>query len=168
MKKLFAALSLGMLVVGSSYAQTTTPQQNQNPRSVQRDAMKNRAQKSPEEMAQKRTDKLAQKLELNASQTNQLQALNQRHAQEMKAMRESHRATGEKTAEEKAKMQEARKASHDKWQTELKGILTPQQFAKYEADKAEMKQKRGEGKKGRKGGEFKKKGDYKNKQQQGM
>jgi periplasmic protein CpxP/Spy len=167
MKKLIAALSLSMLVAGSAYAQTTTTQQDRKPRSEMRGAMQNKAQKSPEEMAQMKTDRMAQKLELNTSQKNQLQALNLRHAQETKAMRESHKATGEKTAEQRTQMQEARKASHDKWQTELKGILSAEQFAKYEADKAEMKEKRGEGKKGHKGGDHKKRGDYQKKQQQG-
>ncbi|WP_299709160.1 DUF4890 domain-containing protein [uncultured Pontibacter sp.] len=167
MKKLIAALSLGVLVAGSAYAQTsTTTQQDRKPRSEMRAAMKHKAQKNPEEMAQMKTDRMAQRLELNASQKNQLQALNLRHAQEMKAMRESYKATGEKTAEQRAQMQEARKASHNKWQAELKGILSAEQFAKYETDKAEMKQKRAEGKKGRKG-DFQKKGDYQKKQQQG-
>lgn len=159
MKKLIAVLSLGMLVAGSSYAQTTTPQKDQKPRSEYRGANGDRVQKTPEEMAQMKTDRMAQKLELNASQKNQLQALNLRHAQEMKAMRESHKAAGEKTAEDRAKMQEARKASHDNWQAELKSILTTEQFAKYEADhdemKSSMKHKRGEGKKA---GKYKKQG----------
>jgi periplasmic protein CpxP/Spy len=160
MKKLIAALSLSMLVVGSAYAQTTTTQQDRKPRSEMRAAMKHKAQKNPEEVAQMKTDRMAQKLELSEAQKNQLQTLNLRHAQEMKAMRESHKAAGEKTAEQRTQMQEARKASHNQWQAELKGILSAEQFAKYEADKAEMKQKRGEGKKGHKGGDSKKKGDY--------
>lgn len=94
-----------------------------------------------------RTERMAQKLELNGSQKNQLQALNLRHAQEMKAMREGHKAAGERTGEDRAKMKETNKLSHEKWQAELKSILTDQQFARYEADKAEMKQKRGEGRK---------------------
>jgi periplasmic protein CpxP/Spy len=151
MKKLIAVLSLGMLVAGSAYAQTTTPQKDQKARSEQRAAKGDRAQKSPEDMAKMRTEKLAQKLDLNASQKNQLQALNMRHAEEMKAMRESYKTTGEKTAEDKAKMKEAKQASHDKRQAELKGILTQQQYAKYEADKSEMRAKRGEGKEGYKG-----------------
>jgi periplasmic protein CpxP/Spy len=169
MKKLIAALSLGMLVAGSAYAQTTTtPQKDQKPRSEMRGAKGDRAQKTPEEMAQMKTDRMAQKLELSEAQKNQLQALNLRHAQETKAMRESHKAVGEKTAEQRTQMQESKKASHEEWQAELKGILSAEQFAKYEADKAEMKEKHGEGKKGHKGGDFKKKGDYQKKQQQGM
>ncbi|MCP2045618.1 DUF4890 domain-containing protein [Pontibacter sp. HSC-36F09] len=168
MKKIIAALSLGMLVAGSSaYAQTTTKPQDQKPRSEMRGAMKDRAQKSPEEMAQMKTDMMAQKLELSASQKNQLQKLNMRHAQEMKAMQESHKATTEKTPEQRAQMQEARKVSHEKWQAELKSILSAEQYAKYETDRAEMKQKRADGKRGHKSGEHKKRGEYK-KQQQGM
>jgi periplasmic protein CpxP/Spy len=151
MKKLIAVLSLGMLVAGSAYAQTTTTQKDQKARSEQRAAKGDRAQKSPEDMAKMRTEKLAQKLDMNASQKNQLQALNMRHAEEMKAMRESYKTTGEKTAEDKAKMKEAKQASHDKRQAELKGILTPQQFAKYEAEKSEMKARHGEHKEGYKG-----------------
>ncbi|PVY39241.1 DUF4890 domain-containing protein [Pontibacter virosus] len=173
MKKLIAVLSLGMLVAGSSvYAQTTTKPQDQKPRNEMRGAMKNRVQKSPEAIAQMKTDRLAQKLELSAAQKNQLQELNMRQAQEMKAMRESHKATGEKTPELRAQMQEARKANHEKWQTELKSILSAEQYAKYEANREEMKQKRADRKKGLKSGEHKqsgerqKRGEYK-KQEQG-
>lgn len=170
MKKLIAALSLGMLVAGgSAYAQTTTTKQDRNPRSEMRQGMKD---KSPEEMAQQRTEKMSQKLDLDANQKNQLQALNMRHAQEMKAMRESHKAAADKTPEQKAQMQEARKASHDKWQTELKSILTTEQYAKYETDREQMKGKRGEGRQGMKPGEHKKSGEHKKrgeyKKQQGM
>ncbi|MBD1398543.1 DUF4890 domain-containing protein [Pontibacter sp. JH31] len=160
MKKLIAVLSIGMLVAGSSYAQTTTPQKDKKPRSEYRGAKGDKAQKTPEEKAQMKTDRMAQKLELNASQKNKLQALNLRHAQEMKAMHERYKATGEKTAEDRTRMQEARKVSHDKWKAELKRILTAEQFAKFEADRDEMhdhmKHKRGEDRKGHKGGEHKK------------
>ncbi len=163
MKKLIAALSLGMLVAGgSALAQTTTTKQDQKPRSEMRQGMKD---KSPEEMAQQRTERMAQKYDLNANQKNQLQALNMRHAQEMKAMRENHKeATAEKSPEQRAQMQEARKASHDKWHAELKGILSAEQYAKYEADQAQMKEKRGEARKGMKSGEHKKRGEYKKQQ----
>ncbi|MBX0334072.1 DUF4890 domain-containing protein [Pontibacter sp. HSC-14F20] len=173
MKKLIAAFSLGILVAGSSaYAQTTTKQQDQKPRSEMRGAMKDRAQKSPEGMAQMKTDRMAQKLELSASQKNQLQELNMRQAQEMKTMRESHKATREKTAEQRTQMKEDRKANHEKWQTELKSILSAEQYAKYEADHEQMKQKRVDGRKGMKPGEHKQSGEHKKrgefrKQQQG-
>jgi periplasmic protein CpxP/Spy len=170
MKKLIAALSLGMLVAGgSAYAQTTTTKQDRKPRSEMRQGMKD---KSPEEMAQQRTERLAQRLDLNATQKNQLQALNMRQAQEMKAMRESHKAAADKTPEQRAQMQEARKAHHDKWQAELKGILTAEQYVKYETDRDQMHQKRGEARKGtrpnehKKSGEHKKRGEYKKQQGQ--
>ena len=174
MKKIIAALSLGMLVAGSSaYAHTTTKPQDQKPRNEMRGAMKDKAQKSPEEKAQMKTERMAEKLELSAAQKNQLQELNMRQAQEMKAMHESHKATSEKTPEQRAQMQEARKASHEKWQAELKSILSTEQYDKYETDRAEMKQKRADGKKRHKSGEHKKSGEHQKrgeykKQQQGM
>lgn len=162
MKKLIAALSLGMLVAGSSvYAQTTTPKQDQKPRSEMRKAMKD---KSPEEMAQMRTDRMAKRYDLSANQKNQLQALNTRQAQEMKAKREGYKASAERTPEQKAQMQEARKANQDKYQAEFKNILTADQYAKYEADEAQMKEKRAEARKGGKSGEHKKRGEYKKQQ----
>ena len=158
MKKIIAVLSLGMLVVGSSFAQTV-PQKNQQEkraRMEQRGDRSERTKKSPEEMAQLKTERMAQKLDLTAAQKNQLQALNLRQAEEMKAMRESM-----KGSEDRTKIREARKASHDKWQAELKSILTAEQYAKYEADHEQMQQKRAEGKKGLKSGEYKKSGEHK-------
>jgi hypothetical protein len=158
MKKIIAVLSLGMLVVGSSYAQTVPQedQRDQKKRTEYRTAQGDKIKRSPEEMARIKTERLSQKLDLSATQKNQLQALNMRQAEEMKAMRESYKGT-----EDKAKMREAKKANHDKWQSELKSILTEKQYAQYEADRAEMRKKRGEkkpGHKGHKSGEMKKQG----------
>ncbi|MHC2992255.1 hypothetical protein OB13_11885 [Pontibacter sp. HJ8] len=147
-----------MLVAGSSYAQTT-PQKDQKDRKARTELQGARAEKvrkSPEEMARMKTERLSQKLDLNATQKNQLQALNLRQAEEMKAMRERYKGT-----EDKAQLREAKKASHDKWQAELKSILTEKQYTQYEADRVEMHHKRGEGKSGhksQKSGEMKKQG----------
>jgi hypothetical protein len=157
MKKIIAVLSLGMLVAGSTYAQTV-PQKEQQEKSVrteQRGDRAERAKKNPEEMAQVKTERMAQKLDLTAAQKDQLQALNLRQAQEMKAMRENL-----KSSEDRTKIRKARKASHDKWQAELKSILTEKQYAQYEVERAQMR-KRSEAKEGfkgraHKGGEHKK------------
>ena len=151
MKKIMAVLSLGILVAGSSYAQTVPQkdQQEKRARIEHRAERAERAKKSPEEMAQLKTERMAQKLDLTATQKNQLQALNLRQAEEMKAMRESL-----KGSEDRTKIREVRKASHDKWQAELKSILTEKQYAQYEADRAQMS-KRSEAKEGFKGRAYK-------------
>jgi periplasmic protein CpxP/Spy len=154
MKKIIVMLSLGVLVAGSSYAQTT-PQKDKKERTEQRGAKKgyakgDKAKKSPEERAQLRTEKMSERYELNASQKNQLQALNMRQAKEKQSMRANY-----KGAEDKSQMRDTMKANHAKWQAELKGILTAQQFAKYEADREEMRSKM-ENRKG--------KGDWKGKE----
>lgn len=134
-----------MLVVGSSYAQTIPQksQQEKKARMEQRGMRADKAKKSPEEMAQMRTERLAKKLELTASQKNQLQALNLRHVQEMKAQRE-----GLKGTEDKAQKRAAMKASREKYHAELKGMLSAEQYAKYEVIRAEKRAKHRERKTG--------------------
>lgn len=138
MKKIAIMFSLGVLMAGTSFAQTqTSPQKNKKAHTEHRGAKQDgvkKARKSPEEMAQMRTDKMSEQLGLNAFQKNQLQALNLKQAQEMQAMRGT-----KKNAENRSQAREARKASHARWQAELKSILSAQQYAKYEANQAEKR-----------------------------
>ncbi|QCR24358.1 DUF4890 domain-containing protein [Pontibacter sp. SGAir0037] len=136
MKKIIVMLSLGVLVAGSSFAQTA-PQKDKKARTEQRGPGKGqdgKEKRTPEERAQLRTERMSERLELNASQKQKVQALHLKQAKEMQAMR-----ADAKSKEDAGKNREAMKARHVQYDAELKGILTPQQYAKYQADQAEMR-----------------------------
>ncbi|MFD2248618.1 DUF4890 domain-containing protein [Pontibacter ruber] len=133
MKKIVVMLTLGLLVTGSSFAQNTTAQENK-PRTEHRGHRGDKARKSPEEMATRRTEKMVQTLNLNKSQQRKLQALNLKRAQEMQAM---HAKRGEATSRQS--MRSEKKASKARYEAELKDILNKKQYAKYEAQREEMR-----------------------------
>ncbi len=131
-------LTLGVLVAGSTFAQTA-PNQDNRARTENRGAKKGHAHKAkgtrtPEERAQLRTERLSQRLELSEAQTNQLRALHLKQINENKALRGEAR-------KQKGEARVARKTNHEKYEAELKGILTDQQFAKYQQDREEMRSK---------------------------
>jgi periplasmic protein CpxP/Spy len=133
MKKLIVMLTLGLLVTGSSFAQTA-PQKDKKQRMEQRGKRVQENRKTPEQMAAKRTEMLTKKLDLNKSQQKKLQALNLKQAQEMQAMRAQR---GEATNRES--MRSERKASKARYEAELKDILNKKQYAQYEAHREEMR-----------------------------
>ncbi|PRY07857.1 hypothetical protein CLV24_12247 [Pontibacter ummariensis] len=129
-----AALALGVLVVGSSYAQHA-PQKERKHRTEHREERGRKHdndRKTPEERAAQRTERLSQRFDLNKSQQRKLQALNLKYAQEMAAKRQDYRR-----ANERGKMRRDMRESHAKWEAELKGILNKKQYARYEADRKE-------------------------------
>ena len=92
----------------------------------------------PTQMEQKRAEKLKMmKVELNLSdaQVAKIQAMQEQKMADRKAN------MPQMQAERKAKM-DAMKQNQDQWNTEMKQILTPEQYAKWEqkkADKMQMK-----------------------------
>ncbi|UOE41587.1 hypothetical protein MTP09_02805 [Chryseobacterium suipulveris] len=96
-------------------------------------------QKDPAQMEQKRAEKLKMMqadLGLSDAQVAQIKALQDKKKAERKAM------APQMQAERKAKMEQwkAKKAQHE---AEMKQILTPDQFQKWQAKKQENMQKRG-------------------------
>lgn len=136
MKKIIVILTLGVFVTGASFAQTT-PQKERKQRTEQRGDRGDRAQQSPEERAAKRTERMAQELDLNESQQQQLQALYLKQAQEMQAMRAEAKST-----EDRSTLREEMKTRRAQWESELKGILSEEQYAKYEAEQQEMRSRK--------------------------
>ena len=93
-------------------------------------------QKNPAQMEQKRQDKMKMmQSELNLSdvQMTKIQALQEKKMAEKKAM------APRVQAERKSKM-EAMKANHDQWNNEMKQILTPEQYQKWETSKKDKMQ----------------------------
>ena len=116
-------------MTGSSFAQTTTTQPDKKPRTER--AGKGTQAKSPEERAAKRTEMLAKKYHLSAAQQTQLTALHTKQQNEKTALRGQRGTKTEVTQQQR----EAMKARQDQYNQELKAILTPQQYAQYEADR---------------------------------
>ncbi len=108
----------------------------------------------PAERVEKRTEKMKTELNLNEQQYKDLLALNTAQSGKMQAERKAHQ-------EEMKAKREAMKAEHEAYEAKLKTILTPDQYAKHQADmetrKAEMKAKRGKHR-GKRGGDWNKKG----------
>ncbi|WP_242923696.1 DUF4890 domain-containing protein [Pontibacter liquoris] len=139
MKKIIVALALGLFVTGSTFAQTTTPQEKKT-RTERHDGNRQRVKKSPEERAKLRTEKLTKELGLNNSQAKQLEALNLKQSQEMQALRADH-TRGEKLS---PAQREQKKAHHAAYEASLKDILTKKQYAQYQEKREQMRAQRKE------------------------
>ncbi|WP_125185375.1 DUF4890 domain-containing protein [Botryobacter ruber] len=136
MKKILAILALGTMVSGASYAQEA-PKKDKKHNMEHRGEREGRKQKkTPEERATMRTEKMSQQLGLSKSQTKKLQALNLKQAREMEANMQANRAN---PAERGQKRGDEMKASRAQWEAELKKILSREQFAKYETERDEMR-----------------------------
>ncbi len=128
MKSTFLAIALGLITITTSYGQTG----NQNNTAPNQEA---RQRATPEERANRQTKMMANALGLSADQEAKVQALNLKRLTQIDALRES------KEAQENVDRNKA-KTIRDNWNTELKSILTPEQYTKYEAQQGEMRGKR--------------------------
>ncbi|OCA79347.1 hypothetical protein BBH99_19205 [Chryseobacterium contaminans] len=127
MKKL--VLAIAFIGIGSfAMAQQTTPQDREAKRAEMQQKMQ---QKEQEHLAQMQKD-----LNLNASQVAQIKTLHETRKAEMKAEFEKNKEVRQ------AKMEEM-KAKRAQMDADMKKILTPEQYDKWQADrKAKMEQKR--------------------------
>ena len=87
---------------------------------------------TPEERANKLTDWMKKNLGLNDNQVSQVQALNLKYAQQNESLK-----GGTDTKEQKMKTMKANETARD---AELKGILTADQYKKWQAKKSETKE----------------------------
>lgn len=127
MKKL--VLAIAFIGIGSfAMAQQTTPQDRVAKRAEMQQKMQ---QKEQEHLAEMQKD-----LNLNASQVAQIKALHETRKAEMKAEFEKNKEVRQ------AKMEEM-KAKRAQMDADMKKILTPEQYDKWQADrKTKMEQKR--------------------------
>ncbi|AZA87023.1 hypothetical protein EG349_09635 [Chryseobacterium shandongense] len=127
MKKLVLAVAF-IGFGGLAMAQQITPQDRQAKRAEMQQKFQ---QKEHEHMAQMQKD-----LNLNQAQVDKIKALHDKRKSEMKAEFEKNK--GERQA--RAEQMKAKRAQMD---SEMKQILTPQQYDKWQADrKAKMEQRR--------------------------
>lgn len=115
-----------------------------------------REQMNPEQMAEMRTQRMVKKYGLNEEQKTKLLALNKKQTEGMtlarpkalpedslKAMsKEEKKAYKKEREEQKKTMQEAMKKKAGNYQTELKKILTSEQYASYQKDEQARMERR--------------------------
>ncbi|QNF35349.1 hypothetical protein HUW51_22495 [Adhaeribacter swui] len=128
MKSTFFALAFGIMAVSTGFAQI----QNNNTAPTQ----ENRTRATPEERANRQTAMMTETLGLSADQEAKVKALNLKRLTQIDAMRENREAN------EKVNRNQA-KNIRENFNTELKSILTPEQFTKFEAEQGNMRGKRG-------------------------
>lgn len=142
MKKIIVMLSLGVLIAGASFAQNAPKRERKN-RIENRD--QSRIKRTPEERAARQTEMLSKKLDLSAKQKRKLEALNLKHNQELAALRTNKTGAYNRDRGQREEMQKLRV----QWESELKDILNKKQYAQYEAERSERKNRRSIDGKGR-------------------
>ena len=123
MKKI--VLSAAFVIIGTFAMAQQTPMMNK---------------KDPAQMEQKRQEKLKMmqtELNLTNAQVAQIKALQD------KKMAERQQNARQMQAERKAKM-EAMKARQEQWNAEMRKILTPEQYQKWETKKKQNMQNKGQ------------------------
>ncbi|MDQ4139671.1 MAG: DUF4890 domain-containing protein [Bacteroidota bacterium] len=135
MKKLIFAFALSLFIVFSSYAQTENKANTeQNSTTRQRATL--------EERATRQTKMMVKSLGLTADQETKLQNLNLKRMNEMQALREKFNING---GSQNNSFSKEAKVLRDTYETQLKTILTPEQYTKYLAQRSE---RRGHGPRG--------------------
>ena len=126
-KTLFLLAALALVTAGTSFAQTapvTTTGSDAN-QTARHYAKGPRGPKDPTKMADHRAGKMAKELGLSADQEAKVEQLLLARQQETAALKAKY-GTDRKAG--RADM----KAAHDRYETQLKTILTPEQFAKFQ------------------------------------
>ncbi|RPD48457.1 hypothetical protein DNI29_07475 [Hymenobacter sediminis] len=121
MKKLLVLLAAFSFSIAAAYAQTT-PVKHAYAQHQKGD----KAAKTPEQRAEQKAKSLSQKLGLSAAQTEQVRQLNLARYQEMQAKR-----TQVATPANKQQRHQDMKASKERYETQLKQILSAEQYTKY-------------------------------------
>ncbi|MBO2007943.1 hypothetical protein [Hymenobacter negativus] len=125
MKKLLLLLATVAATTATSFAQapTSPPTSASTP-------------KSADQMAERRAQYLAKELGLSPDQQAKLQPILQAQRQEMQAMRDKVQTGGRQRG-----MGQDLKASMAKYDAQVKGILTPEQYTKFSQMKDEQRDK---------------------------
>ncbi len=94
----------------------------------------NRPNWTPEQMAKRQTEMIKEATGIDDATTAKVDAINLKYAKEISALREK--------AKDREAMREQMKELREKRDTELKTVLTADQFAKMKAKQEEMRQNR--------------------------
>ncbi|GAB3571761.1 hypothetical protein [Hymenobacter daeguensis] len=129
MKKTLALLAaLAFATAGTSFAQTAVKTTGSDANATARHYQK--GPKDPAKMADHKAGKMAKELGLSADQEAKVEQLLLARQQESQALKAKYAANKDAG---RAEM----KASHEKYQAQLKAILTPEQYAKFDKMKDE-------------------------------
>ncbi len=142
MKKSLLLLA-AMAFATASFAQTTpaaTATTQLPTHRVHRMGMHKGAHKTPEQRAEHRTAMLTKKLSLSADQQAKVQQIMLAQAQEGQALKAKYPAKEQRQA-----LHQEMKAGHAKYQSQLQGVLTADQYGKLAALKKEHHQRGGHG-----------------------
>ena len=129
MKKILVMLAAAALTIGAASAQTTMPADadtTARPGQYGRGNRAGRANLTPEQRADRQAQRLTKELSLSADQTEKIKQMELARGQEMQAMR------GQASADnDRATMRQTMQTIRTKYDTQLKDILTPDQYTKY-------------------------------------
>lgn len=125
-----ALLKTGFFLVLISFFTLSVPAQN---------APKEKKEMSAEEMAEKQTERIAADLDLNADQKAKIKAIKLKYNEQVKAKAQ---ASGEKKRAMQKKIKAEReemKAIREAQDKEIKSVLTPEQYEKWQAKQKDNK-----------------------------
>lgn len=134
MKKMVLCMALTVLATGAISAKAPMAFVEQGP---------GQGQASPEERAERQTQMLTEQLSLTADQTAKVKPIILARINEQSTLRQKMQESGDR----QAMMGEFRKLN-EKYNAQLKAVLTAEQYTKYEANQAQMRgggQRRGRG-----------------------
>ena len=134
-------LLLAGLALGTSAAQAQTAPAAPGQAPTQQPAPRMKRQKSPDQSADHHAAMLGRKLGLSADQQTRAHAVFLAEAQESQALKAKYPDPSQRKA-----MHQEMKGLHDKYQGQLKGVLTPDQYTRYTAMQQEKKAHHGKGK----------------------
>ncbi|RZL04812.1 MAG: hypothetical protein EOO62_20445 [Hymenobacter sp.] len=124
MKNSFFLLAVLALTSAAAYAQTT-PAAAAQTAPAQTAPLTERAMRSPEQQAQNQAQRLAKELNLTADQQTKVQQL-------MTAQRQETQAAIQGAGGDRKAMGQAMRTGRDKFNGQLKTVLTADQFTKYQ------------------------------------
>ena len=96
------------------------------------DKVKDKKEINSKELAVKQTQRMAKELELNADQQTKVKAIHEKYNDQMKAK-------AQKTKETRNADKEARMSMHKAKAAEMKEVLTPEQYEKWQVKQQERK-----------------------------
>jgi len=127
--------------------QATAQERNERPNKERGSKMERFQDLTPDEMATLQTKKMTLHLDLNESQQKEIQKINLENAKDRKSMRETRMAQKESSnfqkpsKEERLKIMNTRLDRKIEMKAKMKKILNEDQYAKWEKNQAQMKNK---------------------------
>lgn len=146
MKKILLMLSFGLMVAGTANAQENIKPGKKEHGEHHQDRRGNRERKNPEEMAARHTEMLSKQLNLSDKQKSKVQEITLKRSQESEALRHRMMEAKAQDQHQRSLAHQEMKAINDRWEADLKDILSKKQYSQFEASREEMKNRRLAGK----------------------